>query len=433
MKRRNLIKYAEMAGFKNAEILLNSHNLSDILDVNRMECAAKIAKKINKQKVAAICKTINQGRAIGMNKDGVVFEQCTVNDILTLICYLTGELTYGHDFNMNTVSPYCELCAKKGYEVYLNVISASAGDSSKLSKDIFRLTGRSCPMPMNMLNKKVLRVGFDQDVDGITVTIRISNNSVRSTYFVDKIIYDRDSILPISDIIREVRKNIGHQQRSQEEVRDNRSKVKPIQVKSLLGGDDRDCIDSVIKSIEEKYPSDQIRGECTSMGRIWRLVETNAYSRTPKFTVNVIPENKNQNEVDQISHTAAVTNKGIFHIENCDYDAFKLHEYYHNDMQKTFNFSNSTSIYHVDADVKYGRQIEILVKDYFSVGTSTNAVDTGIISAEIAICSAFLHALPAAAIEVILDDALYSEFKRIMQKLTLSMYDEKRRNYASTI
>ena len=423
MKRRNLIKYAEMAGFKNAEILLNSHNLSDILDVNRMECAAKIAKKINKQKVVTICNTINQGRAIGMNKDGVVFEQCTVNDILTLICYLTGELTYGHDFNMNTVSPYCELCAKKGYEVYLNVISASAGDSSKLSKDIFRLTGRSCPMPMNMLHKKVLHAEFDQDVDGITVTIRISNNSVRSTYFVDKIIYDRDSILPISDIIREVRKNIGHQQRSQEEVRDHCSKV-PIQVKSLLGGDDRDCIDSVIKSIEKKYPSDQIRGECTSMGRIWRLVETNAYSLTPKFTVNVTPENKNQNDVDQISHTAVVTNKGIFHIENCDYDAFKLHEYYHN---------NPNGVYHVDANIKYGRQIEILTRDYFSVGTSTNAVDTGIIAAEIAICSAFLHALPAAAIEVILDDALYNEFKRIMQKLTLSMYDEKRRNYASTI
>ena len=424
MKRKNLIKYAEMAGFKNAEFLLGSHNLSDILDAVRMECAAKIAKKINKQKVVTICNTINQGRAIGMNKDGVVFEQCTVNDILTLICYLTGELTYGHDFNMNTVSPYCELCAKKGYEVYLNVISA--GDSSKLSKDIFRLTGRSCPMPMNMLHKKVLHVEFDQDVDGITVTIRISNNSVRSTYFVDKIIYDRNSILPISDIIREVRKNIGHHQRSQEEVCDHRSKVKPIQVKSLLGGDDRDFIDSVIKSIEkdDKYPSDQIRGEYTSMGRIWRLVETNAYSITPKFTVNVTPENKNRNDVDQISHTAAVTNKGIFHIENCDYDAFKLHEYYHN---------NPNGVYHVDANIKYGRQIEILTRDYFSVGTSTNAVDTGIIAAEIAICSAFLHALPAAAIEVILDDALYNEFKRIMQKLTLSMYDEKRRNYASTI
>lgn len=431
MKRRNLIKYAEMAGFKNAEILLNSHNLSDILDVGRMECAAKIAKKINKQKVVAICRTINQSCAIDMNKDGVVFEQCTVNDILTLIRYLTGELTYGHDFNMNTVSPYCELCAKKGYGVYLNVISASAGDSSKLSKDIFRLTGRSCSMPMNMLHKKVLRVGFSQDEYCITITIRISNNSVKSTYFVDKIIYDRDSILPISDIIREVRKNIGHQQRSQEEVRDHRSKVKPIQVKSLLGGDDRDCIDSVIKSIEEKYPSDQIRGECTSMGRIWRLVETNAYSLTPKFTVNVTPENKNQNDVDQFSHTAAVTNKGIFHIENCDYDVFKLHEYYRNDIQKIFK--NSNDIYHVDANIKYGRQIEILMRDYFSVGTSTNAIDTGIIAAEIAICSAFLHALPAAAIEVILDDALYSEFKRIMQKLTLSMYDEKRRNYASTI
>ena len=198
-----------------------------------------------------------------------------------------------------------------------------------------------------------------------------------------------------------------------------------------MGGDDRDCIDSVIKSIEEKYPSDQIRGECTSMGRIWRLVETNAYSLTPKFTVNVTPENKNQNDVDQISHTAAVTNKGIFHIENCDYDVFKLHEYYRNDIQKIFK--NSNDIYHVDANIKYGRQIEILMRDYFSVGTSTNAIDTGIIAAEIAICSAFLHALPAAAIEVILDDALYSEFKRIMQKLTLSMYDEKRRNYASTI
>ena len=424
MKRRNLIKYAEMAGFKNVEILLGSHNLSDILDVDRMKCAAKIAKKINKQKVVTICNIINQGRAIGMNKDGVVFEQCTVNDILTLICYLTGELTYGHDFNMNTVSPYCELCAKKGYEIYLNVISA--GDSSKLSKDIFRLTGRSCPMPMNMLHKKVLHVEFDQDVDGITVTIRISNNSVRSTYFVDKIIYDRNSILPISDIIREVRKNIGHHQRSQEEVRDHRSKVK-----SLLGGDDKDCIDSVIKSIEKKYPSDQIRGECTSMGRIWRLVETNAYSLTPKFTVNVTPENKNQNDVDQISHTAVVTNKGIFHIENCDYDVFKLHEYYRNDIQKIFK--NSNDIYHVDANIKYGRQIEILTRDYFSVGTITNAVDTGIIAAEIAICSAFLHTLPAAAIEVILDDALYSEFKCIMQKLTFSMYDEKQRNYASTI
>lgn len=423
MKRKNLIKYAKMAGFKNVEILLDSHNLSDILDVVRMECAAKIAKKINKQKVVTICNIINQGRAIGMNKDGVVFEQCTVNDILTLICYLTGELTYGHDFNMNTLSPCCELCAKKGYAVYLNVISA--GDSSKLSKDIFRLTGRSCSMPMNMLNKKVLHVGFDQDVDGITVTIRISNNSVKSTYFVDKIIYHRDSVIPISDIIRE-----GFT-RCQEEVRGHCSKVKPIQVKSLLGGDDRDCIDSVIKSIEKKYPSDQIRGECTSMGRIWRLVETNAYSLTPKFTVNVTPENKNQNDVDQISHTVAVTNKGIFHIENCDYDVFKLHEYYRNDIQKIFK--NSNDIYHVDANIKYGRQIEILMRDYFSVGTSTNAVDTGIIAAEIAICSAFLHALPAAAIEVILDDALYSEFKHIMQKLTLSMYDEKRRNYASTI
>ena len=365
-----------------------------------------------------------------MNKDGVVFDQCTVNDILTLICYLTGGLTYGPNFNMNTVSLCCESCAKKGYEIYLNVISA--GDSSKLSKDIFRLTGRSCQIPMNMLDKKVLHVEFDQDVDGITVTIRISNNSVKSTYFVDKMIYDRDSVIPISDIIRE-----GFI-RCQEESRNHGSKVKPIQVKSLLGGDDRDFIDSVIKSIEkdDKYPSDQIRGECTSMGRIWRLVETNAYSLTPKFTVNVTPENNNQNEVDQISHTAAVTNKGIFHIENCDYDTFKLHEYYHNVMiytKRIFNFSNSNGIYHVDADVKYGRQIEILTKDYFSVGTSTNAVDTGIIAAEIAICAAFLHALPAAAIEVILDDALYSEFKCIMQKLTFSMYDEKRRNYASTI
>mgnify|MGYP004618691465 CR=1 FL=1 len=414
MKRKNLIKYAKMAGFKNAEILLDSH-VSDIVDVGRMECAAKIAKKINKQKVVAICKTINQSCAIDMNKDGVVFEQCTVNDILTLICYLTGGLTYKPNFNMNTVSLCCESCAKKNYGVYLNVMSADA--SSKFSKDIFRLTapGCSCQMPTDMLDKKVLHAEFDQNVYGITVTIRISNNSVKSTYFVDKIIYD----------IRE------EFTRCQEEVRDHHSKVKPIQVKSLLGGDDRDCIDSVIKSIEKKYPSDQIRGECTSMGRIWRLVETNAYSLTPKFTVNVTPENKNQNEVDQISHTATVTNKGIFHIENCDYDAFKLHEHYRNDIQKIFK--NSNDIYHVDANIKYGRQIEILMRDYFSVGTSTNAVDTGIIAAEIAICSAFLHALPAAAIEVILDDALYSEFKRIMQKLTLSMYDEKRRNYASTI
>lgn len=425
MKRRNLIKYAEMAGFKNAEILLNSRNLSDILDVNRMECAAKIAKKISKQKVVAICKTINQGRATGMNKDGVVFEQCTVNDILTLICYLTGGLTYGPNFNMNTVSLCCESCAKKNYGVYLNVLSSDA--SSKFSKDIFRLTGRSCQMPTDILNKKVLRVGISQDEYCITINIRISNNSVKSTYFVDKMLHDGDNVIPISDIIRE------EFTRCQEEVRDHHSKVKPIQVKSLLGGDDRDFIDSVIKSIEkdDKYPSDQIRGEYTSMGRIWRLAETNAYSLTPKFTVNVTPENKNQNEVDQISHTAAVTNNGIFHIENCDYDAFKLHEYYHDSMRRIFK--NPNGVYHVDADVKYGRQIEILTKDYFSVGTSTNAVDTGIIAAEIAICSAFLHALPAAAIEVILDDALYSEFKCIMQKLTFSMYDEKRRNYASTI
>lgn len=422
MKRKNLIKYAKMAGFKNAEILLSSHNPSDILDVVRMERAAKIAKKINEQKVVTICNIINQGRDIGMNKDGVVFDQCTVNDILTLICYLTKGLTYGPNFNMNTVSLCCESCAKKGYEVYLNVISA---DNS--SKNIFRLTGRSCQMPINMLDKKVLHAEFDQDVDGITVTIRISNNSVKSTYFIDKMLHNGASVIPISDIVRE-----GFT-RWQEEVRDHCSKVKPIQVKSLLGGDDRDFIDSVIKSIEkdDKYPSDQIRGEYTSMGRLWKLVETDAYSLTPKFTVNVTPENKNQNEVDQISHTAAVTNNGIFHIENCDYDAFKLHEYYHNDMQRIFNSSND--IYHVDADVKYGRQIEILGKDYFSVGTSINAVDTGIIAAEIAICSAFLHALPAAAIEVILDDALYSEFKCIMKKLTFSMYDEKRRNHASTI
>lgn len=429
MKRKSLIKYAEMAGFKNAEILLGSHNPSDILDAVRMKCAAKIAKKISKQKVVTIYNIINQGRAIGMNKDGAVFDQCTVNDILTLICYLAGGLTYGPNFNMNTVSLCCESCAKKGYEVYLNVISA--GDSSKFSKDIFRLTDCLCQIPTDMLDKKVLRVGFDQDVDGITVTIRISNNSVKSTYFVDKIIYNRDSVSPISDIIRE-----GFT-RCQEESHNHGSKVKPIQVKSLLGDDDRDYIDSVIKSIEEKYPSDQIRGECTSMGRIWRLAETNAYSLTPKFTVNVTPENKNQNEVDQISHTATVTNKGIFHIENCDYDAFRLHEYYHNSMGRIFKNPNGVyhvdGLYHVDADIKYGRQIEILTRDYFSVGTSTNAVDTGIIAAEIAICSAFLHALPAGAMEVILDDALYSEFKRIMQKLTLSMYDEKRRNYASTI
>ena len=54
MKRKNLIKYAEMAGFKNAEILLGSHNPSDILDAVRMKCAAKIAKKINKRRIVCL-------------------------------------------------------------------------------------------------------------------------------------------------------------------------------------------------------------------------------------------------------------------------------------------------------------------------------------------------------------------------------------------
>lgn len=190
MKRRNLIKYAEMAGFKNAEILLNSHDISDIVDVDRMECAAKIAKKINKQKVVAICKTINQSCVLNPNTDDIVFETCTVNDILTLICYLTGRITYGPNFNMNTVSLCCESCAKKNYGVYLNVISTDA--SSKLSNGIFRLTNRSCQMPIDILDKKVLRVEFGQDVYGITITIRISNNSVKSTWFINKMLYNED-------------------------------------------------------------------------------------------------------------------------------------------------------------------------------------------------------------------------------------------------
>lgn len=292
----------------------------------------------------------------------------TVEDVFDLLPIIVpGGISWSYKENDDSGRYWrCDKCANKNYDIFLK-ISYSA-DECKTTK-MFRLTGSKCWIPNDILTTKVICIGFVQDAYGLTI---------KATCFMPGTLeYDVLNIM---------------------------TKKPSVVVKPLKISNGPEFATDGISGISH--------GKEHALGRIWELIENLSH---PVFAVFVTPELGCYNPKVYSNRTEVEVRGGVFHIK-INPSTFILHEYYHSDPSIPVQISKA-----LPDNVKYGTNVTNLGKDYFSTGT-VNKIETEIIAAEIAICSAFLNEVKLNADEVISDKSVYEVFKDIIFDLTYPLY-----------